>query len=155
MAKINNCINQALGTFSAVFSGTGVTAVTGDGTVYQIIGSSTLINDGGYYSTVTGAYTVPITATYLFSLNYSSGITTNVTSVKCDIYVGGVSTYTPLLFNPMYLSGRTALFSPMAISALVPLRLTAGQVLTFYITGSGTSKTMPVGSTTLSGFLLT
>ncbi len=154
MAKINNPANQALATFSAILPSTGATFVTGDGTVYKIIGTSTTINDGGYYSTTTGAYTVPTTAVYLFVLYYASSVTMSVTSVKCDIYVGGVSTYTPLLFNPNYLSGSSASYSAMSISAMVPLSLTAGQVLTFYITGSGGSKEMNMAAT-ISGFLLT
>lgn len=51
----------------SVYLGTPVSAVTGDGTQYQIIYDTALVNVGSVYNLSTGIFTAPIAGNYCFS----------------------------------------------------------------------------------------
>lgn len=133
---------------------TGVTNVTGAGTLYTLVLGNEVFDRGGDYNAGTGTFTAPITGFYLFLLRIltdeiGAGMTTG--SIGLNINAGGGPHYNTL--NPVAVADGTTQYD---ILASVPTELTAGDTVTADVTisgGAGDSVDILAG-TTWTGWLL-
>lgn len=121
--------------------------VTGDGTVYQVLFSTTSFDQDSNFNTGTSQFLVPTTGIYSIGafLNLNSTI---YVSSRIDIYINGAFGYELFYLNGIYLSGaaNTALIS-LNSGDLVDIRLTA--------TIAGSTKTLSVLDGYFTGILET
>lgn len=111
------------------------TAVTGEGTQYQILLNSTLYNVGSGYSTGTSLFTAPVAGNYLFTWACEvSGIIAANTAGYFIITMAGTSYYFwRSNFFTMSDPGTGTLF----LTGSIVVNLAATNVVTFYIVVGG------------------
>jgi len=144
--------------FSAYLNST-VSDVTGDGTLYNIIFNSTLVNTGSNYDTGTGVFTAPVTGNYQFNCTvYLSGLL--ITHTEGIILMrGSVRELRSTVGN---FGAAAVSYSDFATSGSCLIRMSAGE--TFFITAfvnNGTKVVDVIGSngspdlrSIFSGFLI-
>jgi hypothetical protein len=148
-------INSSQPLFVAYLS-TDQNDVSGDGTVYPIVFDSTTVNQGGYYSTVSGQFVAPITGNYLFAVcvytQESFSATTLTLSLITTSASGSYQFYNETNNSglpPQSVLGTVIAHMTAASTAQVQLVATGGS-LDLNLSGSGSPYI-----TYLSGVLLT
>ena len=160
IAVTNTAGNITVATTNTAFSAalrTTTAAVTGDTTNYTITADYNVLNDGGYYNTGTGVYTVPTTGSYFFSITLGvAGISALNTLGQATIYVNGVYNKQMLSSNFYNASNGTAP-ATLTICGSTVVPLPAGAAITFVVNvnSNPTKNVSLIGvTTTISGWLM-
>ncbi len=133
----------------------GLSNVTGNATVYQILFETVLIDNASGYSAATGIYTVPVTGNYLIMCRLEwTGLTASFTQLDWRIRQSGSNDTYQFLFKP---STILTAAGKLIMTGSKILRVVAGGTGTLKIltTGVGSTKTISIGAESFfAGYLL-
>lgn len=128
------------------YSSGNISNVTGDGTVYQIIFDSTLVNINSGYDTGTGVFTAPFTGFYMFSYILGLfGITSSHTVGIASLPIANNSTnFSPQNYriNPFSVCDPSAGY--LFVSGSVGVHLTANATIFAEIYVNGGAKVVGI-----------
>lgn len=124
-----------------------VTNVTGDGTTYQVVYDTTLLNTGSGFNTGTGIFTAPSTGLYLlmFQASFTSVSALNI-DMGSSIQVIGTSakTYNMIDINPGIIRDSV---NQMRINGQTLAQMTAGDTAQVNVTLYDSTKTVGLDGT--------
>jgi hypothetical protein len=135
------------------YLGSGVTDVTGDGTVYTVIFDTELTDIGSNYDNTTGIFTAPVTGKYFFTSSVqATGIGAH-TSAQILIVT------TPKSFQGMLINPAASAGGQLNIIGSCVVSLTASDTVKITVTFSGSTKTVDIAgssspTTYFSGYLI-
>jgi len=150
-------VNNLKPCFVSYLSGN-LTDVTGDGTQYNIVFDSTLVNQNSNFSTVTGKFNPPVTGKYCFisTITLSGALVGNTAAFPRHVDETGVI-YRGMTINPFVAS----IGGVMTITHSAVVALTAGTLMRSQLIVSNGTKVIDILAgtssaplTTFSGFLI-
>jgi len=139
--------------FQAVF-GSGVSNVTGDGTLYTLLWDTAVFDQTSSYNPATGFFTAPVNGFYVFSAFFLvTGLTASFTGLNAYIYTTSRNYLTTLLNPANSFSGNQYLVHVPATIC----QMSAGDTASIRFSVGASTKTIGIvapGSSAFSGYLI-